>query len=54
MEIIQALRLYVEGRINLKEFDETLSDKGIHGGVKGREFTGYDYTNQAWIIIRLS
>lgn len=54
MDISRVLRHYVNGTIALRELNEVLAAKGIHGEVKGTEFTGYDYDNQAWITVKLS
>ena len=50
----QLLRQYADGLINLQELDDALDHMGIHGGVKGKDFIGYDYKAQAWIEIKLS
>jgi hypothetical protein len=44
---------YCEGSITKDEMDETLARYSIHGAVKGRQFTGYDYENQVWIEVHL-
>ena len=53
--IINTIRQYQEGLLTIDELNTKLGNEfQIQGSVKGKDFTGYDYKNQAWLQIHIS